>query len=74
MKIMESNLLLRAGFSRPGAQSSVSLGFGFSVYACINLFMAPSRQFVFTCGVLRRRWERMEVALGSGVVVVSSDV
>lgn len=33
--------------------------------------MAPSRQFVFACGVLRRRWERMEVALGSGVVVSS---
>lgn len=47
MKIMQSNLLLRAGFSRAGAQSSVLLGIGFSVNVCINLFTDPSRQFMF---------------------------
>lgn len=47
MKIMQSNLLLRAGFSRAGAQSSVLLGIGFFVNVCINLFTDPSRQFMF---------------------------
>lgn len=40
---MESNLV-RAGFSRADGQSSVLLGFGCSVSACINLFMDPARQ------------------------------
>lgn len=43
VKIMESNLV-RAGFSRADGQSSVLLGFGCSVSACINLFMDPARQ------------------------------
>lgn len=71
LKIMESNLLLRAGSSRVDAQSSVLLGLGFSGNMCINLFMDQSREFMFAWGVLRRRCGRMEVALGSGVVVSS---